>query len=144
MFVLNIGLLYALLAVLALIFLNVVLGVAIAIKKGTFDLAELPRFLKTEIFPYGLSLMGLTAAAQIDYSHLADNISTLTDDAILVLAWTAIGAYVLRMLQEIGRKIFELFGVTVTDEKGFATVRVMATTAVVVFIMLIYLFIYLL
>jgi hypothetical protein len=144
MFVLNVGLLWALLAVLVLIFLNVILGVAIAFKEGTFDLAELPRFLKTEIFPYGLSLMGLTAAAQIDFSFLASNISTLTDDAILVIAWTAIGAYVLRMLQEIGHKIFELFGVTATEEKGFATVRVMVTAAAVTFIMLIYLFIYLL
>jgi hypothetical protein len=110
MFNVNIGLIYALLGVLALIFLNVILGVAIAIRDGTFDLQKLPEFLKTEVLPYGMSLTALAGAAQINFSYLAANVSTITTDALVALAWTAIGAYVLKLVQEIGQKIFKLFG----------------------------------
>lgn len=113
MFVLNTALLYSLLGVLALISINVVLGVAISIKDGTFDLQKLPQFLQTEVLPYGLSLASLAGAAQVDYSFLASNVSTITGTTLTGIAWTAVGAYVLRMLQEIGKKILELFGVTV-------------------------------
>jgi len=111
MFVLNLSLIYALLCVLALICLNVILGVAVSFKNGTFSLEKLPKFLQSEVLPYGLSLSGLVAAAQIDLSSLAGSVSTIAGSTLQVIAWTAIGAYVGKMVEEIAGKIVTLFGV---------------------------------
>ena len=126
------GLIYALLAVLVLIFLNVLLGVAIALKDGSFSLPKLPRSLETEVLPYGLSLTALAGAAQLNFSYLASNVSTITADTLAVIAWAAIGAYVLKMLQEIGQKICALFGIKVTETKGSAAIRLLVILVAVV------------
>lgn len=117
MFILNLSLIYALLGVLALIVLNVILGVAIAIQTGTFSLQKLPQFLSNEVLPYGLSLSALIGAAQLNLTPLAANVSTITSDSLTVIAWAAVSAYVLRMIQEIGQKIFALFGIQVTEKQ---------------------------
>lgn len=113
MFVLNLSLIYALLCVLGLICLNVLLGVAVSFKNGTFSLEKLPKFLQSEVLPYGLSLSGLVAAAQIDFTSLAASVSTIASNTLPVIAWTAIAAYVAKMLEEIFAKIMTLFGVEV-------------------------------
>jgi len=112
-FIVNCALIYGLLAVLGLICLNVVLGVAVALVQGTFSWRKLPQFLEADILPYGLSLAALVGAAQINMSFLAANTGTVTRDTLTVIAWAAMGSYAARMLQEIAQKVRTLFGIDV-------------------------------
>jgi hypothetical protein len=66
MFELNYNLLYLLFATLMLIALDTFLGVAIAIKENTFELNKFPNFLKTQILPYYMGLIGITGFAMIN------------------------------------------------------------------------------
>ncbi|NLI11539.1 MAG: hypothetical protein GX425_02685 [Peptococcaceae bacterium] len=102
MFVLDLALLKAMIFLLALIIVNVVLGVAISIRKGNFDFAKLPRFLSTEVMPYYLSLSALTLLAMVQD---VQNYGTKP------LAWASIVAYGSRaVFVELRNKVVELFG----------------------------------
>lgn len=103
MFVVDVKLLQALAFVLVLVFVDVMLGIAISLKIGTFRLDKLPRFLQTEILPYFLSLASLVGLAQVkDIQNLGTT----------ALAWAAIVAYISKMVfVDIKQKVFELFGV---------------------------------
>jgi hypothetical protein len=106
MFSIDLNLLYALLFVLALILVDVVLGIAVALKDGTFDLAKLPQFLKTQILPYFISLFSLALLAQVK------DIQSL---GTVALAWAAITAYVAKVLfVDLLGKLKTLFGFDVT------------------------------
>lgn len=97
----------ALVFVLAMVLANVILGIALAIKDGTFRVRELPRFLRTEILPYYLGLLALAALAQVE---------DLQGLGTKPLAWAAIAAYAGRVVfGEIKDKVFELFGVGKDD-----------------------------
>lgn len=86
--------------VLLLVALNVLLGVAVAVKDGRFSFARLPSFLETEILAYVLGILVLSAVAMLDDTG-----------AVRALALAAIAAYVAKMLAEIKDKVFTLFGV---------------------------------
>lgn len=102
MFAVDFKLLQALVFVLVLVFVDVILGIAIALKSGTFKLAKLPHFLQTEILPYFLSLTSLVGLAQVkDIQNLGTT----------ALAWAAIVAYISKMVfVDIKQKVVNLFG----------------------------------
>ena len=128
---LNLSLVYALLGILGLICLDVVFGVAVALKDGTFSLQKLPQFLATKILPYFLSLAALVAVAQLNLSAYASNLG-IAADALVVIAWAALSAYALKLFQEIGQKLLTLFGINiaVTETKGFVAVRTLVILTV--------------
>jgi hypothetical protein len=105
MFNFNISLLYALLFVLALIFTDTILGIAVSIKNQTFSIDKLPRFLETEVLPYYISLVVLGLLAQLkDMQNLGTTAA----------AWSAIAAYTAKIVWvDILAKVKELFGINV-------------------------------
>ncbi|MHB8928853.1 MAG: hypothetical protein ACYC9Q_14625 [Bacillota bacterium] len=87
-----------LLTVLILVGLNVLLGVVLAIKAGTFDVRQLPRFLQTDVLPILVPLL-LLAAASIVYPDLKT-------------VFVAAAAFVVaKYLAEVKDKVTELLGV---------------------------------
>lgn len=102
MFTLDLALLQAMVFLLALIVVNVILGVAISIRQGNFEIDKLPRFLTTEVLPYYLSLAALSLLAMVQD---VQNYGTKP------LAWASIVAYSSRVVfVEIRKKVVELFG----------------------------------
>jgi len=66
---------HSLIVVLAVILLDFILGVLIAIKKKTFKVNVLPQFIKTNLFPYigGLVVLALLSAylSELEYLYYA-------------------------------------------------------------------------
>ncbi|WP_334111139.1 hypothetical protein [Thermodesulfitimonas autotrophica] len=102
MFVIDGALLQALVFVLALVIVNVVLGILIALRDGVFDVRRLPGFLKTEILPYYLGLLALAGLAMVE---------DLQGFGTGPLAWAVIILYATRtVFGEIKDKVVVLFG----------------------------------
>ncbi len=102
MFSIDIILLQVLAFMLVLIIVNVILGVAIAIRGGTFRIEALPRFLQTEVLPYYLSLLALAGMAMMQ---------DIQQYGTKPLAWAAIVAYGSRIVfVELKDKVVVLFG----------------------------------
>lgn len=102
MFNIDMALLQALAVLVALVFVDTLLGVAIALRKGEFSLGELPRFLATEVLPYLVGLAGLVFLAMFE------DIQQLGFKA---LAWAAVVAYGSRVVfVELREKVVTLFG----------------------------------
>jgi hypothetical protein len=113
MFSINPDLLYALLFVLALIFVDIVLGIAISLQNGTFNIEKLPSFLETQILPYYMSLLALVFLAQLKDIQ---NLGTTS------LAWAALAAYAAKMIWvDIASKVKTLFGVGATTSPPKST-----------------------
>ncbi|HOV80191.1 MAG TPA: hypothetical protein PK728_08785 [Bacillota bacterium] len=103
MFQLDLALIKAMVFLLALIIVNVILGVTIAVRDNNFKVDDLPRFLQTEILPYYLSLLSLAGLAMVQ------DVQTYGTKP---LAWAAIVAYGTKtVFVEIRKKVFKLFGV---------------------------------
>jgi hypothetical protein len=101
MFSFDITLMYALLFVLTLIFVDVVLGVAVSLQNGTFSLAKLPVFLETQILPYYMSLIILSLLAQL---------KDVQSIGTMALAWSSIAAYTVKIIWvDILSKVKTLF-----------------------------------
>lgn len=112
MFTIDIALLQAMMFLLVLIIVNTILGVAIAIRQGTFHVEALPRFLQTEVLPYYLSLATLAAMAMVQ---------DVQQYGTKPLAWAAIVAYGSRVVfVELRQKVVVLFGPVDTDGGGGA------------------------
>lgn len=102
MFQFDLALIQALVFLLVLIIVNTILGVAIAIRQGTFQVEALPRFLQTEVLPYYLSLATLAALAMVQ---------DVQQYGTKPLAWAAIVAYGSRVIfVELREKVVTLFG----------------------------------
>lgn len=102
MFAVDVVLMKALVVLIVLVFVDVILGAAIAIRKGEFSLEELPRFLRTEVLPYLVSLGGLVFLAMFE---------DVQQYGISALAWSAIVVYGSRMVfVELRKKVVVLFG----------------------------------
>ncbi|HBX22684.1 MAG TPA: hypothetical protein DEF34_03450 [Desulfotomaculum sp.] len=101
------ALMQALVFLMMLILVDVFLGGAIAIRAGTFSLAELPRFLQTEVLPYYMGVLAVVGLAMVDdVQHFGT----------VPLAWAVITAYGSKVVfVEIRKKIFILFKVSVED-----------------------------
>lgn len=110
MFTLDVALIKALVFLLVLIVANVILGCCIALRDGKLALDDLPRFLRTEILPYYLSILALAGLAMIE---------DVQQFGTKPLAWTAIATYGARtVFVEIRKKVFVLFGVGTEEGKA--------------------------
>jgi len=106
---LDLALLKAMVFLFALIVVNVILGVAISIRQGDFEIDKLPRFLSTEVLPYYLSLTALALLAMVQ---------DVQDYGTKPLAWASIVAYGSRVVfVELRKKVAELFGPVDTGTK---------------------------
>ncbi|MBT9132265.1 MAG: hypothetical protein DDT33_00779 [Firmicutes bacterium] len=100
LFTINMGLFYAFLGVLLLTFLDVVLGIALSLKRHVFDLSKFPQFLKTQVLPYLIPLAALVGMAQFkDFN----NIGTVS------MAGVVITMYVAKQVKEIVEKLKMLY-----------------------------------
>lgn len=96
------ALLQALVFLLLLIVVDVILGMAIALRDKTFSLAEVPRFLQTEVLPYYLGVLAVAGLAMVD---------DVQQFGTVPLAWAVIVAYGSKVVfVEIRKKIVLLFG----------------------------------
>ena len=101
---LDITLLQALVFLLLLIIVDVILGMAIALRDKKFSLVEVPRFLQTEVLPYYLGVLAITGLAMVE---------DVQQFGTVPLAWAVIVAYGGRtVFVEIREKVFDLFGVS--------------------------------
>ena len=101
----NMEVIYALIAILSLITLDTILGVAIAIKDGIFVLSKLPDTLKNNVLPYVLPLIGI--ALPVIFSGA----SAMQAVEGFFFAFSA--AYSAKLLIDVGSKVKELYGITV-------------------------------
>lgn len=93
----------ALIFLLLLIVVDVLLGISIALKEKNFNLAEVPRFLRTEVLPYYLGVLAVSGLAMVEDTQALGT---------KPLAWAVIVAYGSRtVFVEIRKKIADLFGV---------------------------------
>ncbi len=88
-----------LIGIIILIFADLLLGICVSLKQGTFDVRRLPQFLQTAVLPYIGGLTVLLAAASFN-SELK---------AALIAAAMALG---LKYVAEIKDKLILLFGLT--------------------------------
>jgi len=86
----------ALAGVLALILLDFVLGVLIAMKEGTFDVRKLPQFLESSFIPYAGGLLILALFSNVD-------------PTLSVLFLTIAAAVYVKFLADIKDKVAQLF-----------------------------------
>ncbi|MCG8401986.1 MAG: hypothetical protein MJA84_10340 [Firmicutes bacterium] len=101
MFIIDTVLLQALFTVLLLIIVDALLGLALALREGTFKLSEAPRFLRTEILPYYTAILALAGMSMIEDIHQLGMKS---------VTWTVIAIYTARILfTEIRQKLVKLF-----------------------------------
>lgn len=84
-------------AIVGLIFLDVLLGIASAIKTGAFQWREVARFYRTNVIPYVLGYVSLYVAIHLILPDgaLAGWGNELSDGAVL-LAWGALVGALLR------------------------------------------------
>lgn len=108
MFNMDIALLQALVFLLLLIVVDVILGIAIALKENRFDLAEVPRFLQTEVLPYYMGVLAVAGLAMVE---------DVQQFGTVPLAWAVIVAYGSKVVfVEIKNKVFILFGVSLNKD----------------------------
>ena len=106
---LDIALLQALVFLLLLITVDVILGMAIALRDKKFSLAKVPGFLQTEVLPYYLGILAITSLAMVEDTQQFGTVP---------LAWAVIVAYGSKtVLVEIKGKVFNLFGVSLGGTK---------------------------
>jgi len=103
-FILDMNVIDVLIYVVTAIFVDTIFGVARAIKQKEFSFVELPRFLSTNLLPYGLGIfvLGLVAYYQ---GEVFEVIFYITSLAVLV-----------RYVARIKEKIEDIFGVSL-DKK---------------------------
>ena len=100
----------ALVFLLLLIIVDVILGMAIALRNKKFSLAEIPRFLQTEVLPYYLGVLAVVGLAMVEDTQQFGTVP---------LAWAVILAYGSRtVFVEIRVKVFDLFGVSEVTKSG--------------------------
>ena len=91
-----------------LIILDIILGVAAALKRGEFDWAKLSQFYRTMILPMGLGFGIVALVAPWLVSDLLGEYSSLLSNALKTLAWAV-------LVRELGASILghfkEIFGV---------------------------------
>lgn len=100
----RIEVIWTLVGLISLLGLDMLLGVALALKNGEFRWSELPRTLRTNVLPYLISLAGLGAAASFSPSAAGG-------DALAAFFLTFAAAYTTKIMADLGSKVARLFGV---------------------------------
>ena len=75
--------------IVGLIFLDVVLGVGVAIKNKRFSWAILADFYRTNVLPYVIGYLGFYLAAKIMVADLLGEFGYIIGEGMVVLAWGA-------------------------------------------------------
>lgn len=88
-------------AILAIVLLDMLLGVILSIRAGTFDVRRLPQFLATNVFPFvgGLCVLGAATLFAGDYSM-----------QIAAIFYAAVAATIAKFIAEIKDKVIQIFG----------------------------------
>ena len=108
MFNLDYALLQALVFLLMLIIADVILGMAIALKEKKFNLADVPRFLRTEVLPYYLGVLAVSGLAMVE---------DVQQFGTVPLAWAVVLAYGSKVVfVEIRKKVQGLFGIELSQK----------------------------
>ncbi|MHB1421335.1 MAG: hypothetical protein ACYCX4_17435, partial [Bacillota bacterium] len=98
--ILPMDILKAFLVVLALVVIDVLLGIVLSIKQGNFNIRTLPRFIQQSILPYvgGLLILALGASASPE---------------IRALFFAAVAATTIKFLADLKDKLVGIFGPSV-------------------------------
>ena len=100
---LNIEIIYTLLGLVGLLFLDTLLGMSLAIKNGSFSYTMMAHTLKSNVLPYVISLGGLGAAASFSSSGPAE--------AMTAFFLTFSGLYTVKLVADISAKVKEMFSI---------------------------------
>ena len=100
-FLLNINVLDVLFYVISAILVDTVFGIARAVKRKEFSFKELPRFLSTNLLPYGL---GIAVLGFVAYYQ---------GEILEVIFYATSVAVMLRYVARIKEKIKDIFGVSI-------------------------------
>lgn len=88
--------------VMSLVLLDVIMGIAEAIKKGLFEWRRVAEFYRTMVIPYVLGYLALQAA----FAYLPDGLDTILSPTLATLALGAItaclGSSILGHIKAIG------------------------------------------
>ena len=86
--------------IVGLILVDVVLGVAAAIRLGEFDLRKLSDYYKTMVLPYLLGYLAFYAGAKIIVADLLGPQAYLVSEAMITMAWlTLVGSLAQRIIE---------------------------------------------
>ena len=100
----NLELLYAVLGILAMILVDQVLGIARAVKEGTFRWPEIAATLKNNVLPYVVPVVVLGLIASLD---------TRVAGALTGMFGAFIASYTIKLMADITSKVKDLFGIDV-------------------------------
>jgi len=96
-FTLDMVIVWAFVSVLAVIALDTLLGIMLAVSKSEFDPRKLPEFLRSNLLPYAGALMLLAIGA-------------MSLDVIKALYFPSVAAANYKFLTEIKDKLVDVFG----------------------------------
>jgi phage-related holin len=101
-------------AILVLILVDFITGVAAALVTGKFDLVKFANFLKTSVLPFFLVYLALGLAAALISKDLLGDFAFILDPVLLNAAWVAIigvlANSILENVREAGLKVPTLQG----------------------------------
>jgi hypothetical protein len=98
-----------LLTMVGLILLDVVMGIASALKQGKFEWAKLSDFYLRQVFPSLLGWVAFTVATYLVTPSLLGGSTGIVSEGVSVLAW---GTVVVNLLTSIAKSVSEVFGFT--------------------------------
>lgn len=97
------------LTILALIMLDVLLGVARAIREGKFDLAKLAQFYQTMVLPYVIGYLAFYLFAKLAVEELLGPVGYIASEGTVWITWVtlvlAIGKSALENARALGYQI---------------------------------------
>ena len=92
--------------IIGLIFLDVTLAVARAVREKEFDLGYLPEFYKTNVAPFIIGYVGVVGAARfVDVSLLPEQFGGVFSEIVTWLGFGTIAAALLRSAYLNGRSL---------------------------------------
>ena len=97
------------LAILGLIVLDVVLGIAAAIRRGNFAWAEVGRFYYTMVLPYILGYLAFWLVSSVAFPEILGSSGYIVSEVTVSLAWaalvTCLGSSIIDNGKALGYKI---------------------------------------
>ena len=90
--------------ILGLIFVDVLLGIAAAIRLGEFDWRKLATYYETMVLPYLLGYLAFYTGAKVIVADLLGPQAYLVSEAMITMAWlTLIGSLAQRIIENAKR-----------------------------------------
>jgi len=98
---------------LALVLVDVVLGIALAVKKGQFSWYETARFYQTNVVPLLIGWVAFAFLVRVAVPETMGGASYLASEVIVNVAW---GAGVMRVASSVVKSAKEIYGEFFPDE----------------------------